>query len=540
MWAQGGSIADRELQRQQDIERQRRQEMEDQAPDIHFQTGAAPEEALVYPSNEAPCLVINEIVLEGKDAAKFQWALKAAQSGLGRCLGSQGLNIMMSRVQNAIVEKGYVTTRIVAAPQDLNTGRLILTVIPGRVSGVKLSGESGRHIILATTMPASKGDLLNIRDVEQGLENLKRIPGAEADIQLVPGDEEGESFLMVTWHQARPIRLTASIDDSGSKYTGRYQSSLTFSVDNPLGFSDMFYASISRDLGQSRPYGTHGHGFHYSIPVGYWQFSVNSNYYYYHQVVAGLWVDYEYSGKSRNTNMTASRVVHRGAKSKTSLSFGGFVNESRNYIDETEIEIQRRRMAGWEAGLDHRHYLGALTLDAGLKYHRGTGAFDARKAPEEYVDEGTSRPEILNLDLRFQYPFQIGEQNFFYTGSWCQQWAFKKLVSRDRISIGGRYSVRGYDGEMTLSADNGFVFRNELAWMLGQSGQQLYTGLDFGRVWGPDDKYLLGQSLSGAAIGLRGYFKGFSYDVFAAAPLNRPKGYPGDDLVTGFSLTYQF
>lgn len=542
LWAQGpgGGIADREIQRQQELERQRRQELEDRAPDVHFQTGAVPDSALSYPESEAPCLVINKVELEGKDAKKFKWALKEADSALGRCLGSQGINILMSRIQNKIVEKGYITTRIVAAPQDLTTGKLVLTVIAGKISGYRLSDGSGRHIILDAAMPISKGDLLNIRDIEQGLENLKRVPNVETDIQLLPGEEEGESEVLISWKQGRPFRFTLSADDSGSEYTGRYQGTATLSLDNLLGFSDLFYMSVSRDLERGKPYGTKGHSFYYSIPWGYWQASFSSNYYRYHQQVAGYYTDYIYSGQSRNTNLELSRVVHRGAKSKTSLSFSGFVHDSRNFVDEVEIEVQRRRMGGWEAGASHRHYIGALTLDVDLRYHRGTGAFDALPAPEEYVGEGTARPEILSLNIRGQYPFQIGKQSLRYIGSWRQQWAFDRLVSRDRLSIGGRYTVRGYDGDMNLSADNGFVFRNELGLALGQSGQELYAGLDFGRVWGPDDDYLLGQSLSGATLGLRGYYKGFNYDVFVAGPVNRPKDFPGDKILTGFNVVWQF
>jgi hemolysin activation/secretion protein len=52
-----------------------RQEMVDQTPDVRFQAGAVPEQALTYPENEAPCLLIKEIVLEGREAERFQWAL---------------------------------------------------------------------------------------------------------------------------------------------------------------------------------------------------------------------------------------------------------------------------------------------------------------------------------------------------------------------------------------------------------------------------------------------------------------------------------
>lgn len=536
----GGQIGDREFQRQQELERQQRQQLEDQAPDIHFQSGTAPADTLVYPDSETPCLVINEVILDGKDADKFKWALKEADPALGRCLGSQGLNILMSRVQNKIVEKGYITTRIVAAPQDLTTGKLTLTVIVGRVGAVKLSDDSGRHIIVDTALPVHKGDILNIRHIEQGLENLKRSPTVEADIQLYPGEEEGESLVVVSWRQGRPFRFSFSLDDSGSEYTGKHQGTATFSYDNPLGFNDMFYASISKNIEKNKPYGTQGHSFYYSLPVGYWQFTASTNYFRYHQNVAGLFQNYEYSGQSRNTSLEASRVIHRGAKSKTSVSFSGFVNDSHNFVDEVEIEVQRRRMGGWESRLDHRHYIGALTLDAGVTYHRGTGVFDSLEAPEDSLGEGTARPAILTYNLRGQYPFQIGAQNLRYIGTWRQQFAFDRLVARDRISIGGRYSVRGYDGEMTLSADNGYVFRNELGLALGQTGQELYAGLDFGRVWGPFDEYLLGQSLSGAALGLRGGYKDFNYDVFVSTPVRRPDFFPGDRVVAGFSVMWQF
>ncbi|PSD22802.1 hypothetical protein C7E12_22645, partial [Stenotrophomonas maltophilia] len=35
----------------------------------------------------------------------------------------------------------------------------------------------------------------------------------------------------------------------------------------------------------------------------------------------------------------------------------GWQRESKNYIDDTEIEVQRRRTAGWELGLTHKQFI---------------------------------------------------------------------------------------------------------------------------------------------------------------------------------------
>ncbi|MFU2144667.1 POTRA domain-containing protein, partial [Gallibacterium anatis] len=87
-------------------------------------------------------------------------------------------------------------------------------------------------------LPLTQGDLLNIRDIEQGLENLKRPPHVEANMQIVPADGSqslpGESDLLIDFKQAFPYRLALSLDDSGSKATGRLQAGATVSIENLL------------------------------------------------------------------------------------------------------------------------------------------------------------------------------------------------------------------------------------------------------------------------------------------------------------------
>jgi hemolysin activation/secretion protein len=59
-------------------------------------------------------------------------------------------------------------------------------------------------------------------------------------------------------------------------------------------------------------------------------------------------------------------------------------------------------------------------------------------------------------------------------------------------------------------------------------------------VWGPGDEWLLGQTLSGVALGWRGSIRNFSYDGFVSRPVNKPRMYPGDRWVWGFSAALQF
>jgi hemolysin activation/secretion protein len=221
-------IGNREVQRQQEQERQRLQEMQDAQPDVRLQQDAAPVN-LEYPESESPCFPIREIRLEGDGADKFQWTLRKVDDAIGRCLGGKGINVVMARVQNAILEKGFTTTRIVAPPQDIKTGILTLKIIPGVVSDVSLTEDSGKYQYLHPMIPVRKGKILNIRDIEQGLENLRRIPTVQTDFKLVPGENEGESRVEVMRKQGRPVRVMLSADDSGSRYTGKTRARPRFS-----------------------------------------------------------------------------------------------------------------------------------------------------------------------------------------------------------------------------------------------------------------------------------------------------------------------
>lgn len=373
----------RESLRQQERERALRQRQE-QTPDVRLDRPAATD-AQRLPADEQPCFPIRRIELVGEAAEHFQWALEAADPAddpaAGRCLGTAGVNAVMSRVQNALVQKGYVTTRVLAAPQDLKTGTLALTVIPGRIRAIRFSEDTPSRATQWNAVPASPGDILNLRDIEQALENFKRVPTAEADIQITPAEgpdaRPGESDLVIRWKQGMPFRVNLAMDDSGSKSTGMYQGSVTVAYDDWWTLNDLFYVSLNHDLGGGYPgrKGTRGYTVHYEVPYGYWLLGFTVSGYDYHQSVAGANQTYLYSGTSRNAEVRLSRVLYRDAVRKTGAYLRGWTRGSNNFIDDTEIEVQRRRMAGWEIGLTHREFIGSATLDASAGYRRGTGPF---------------------------------------------------------------------------------------------------------------------------------------------------------------------
>ncbi|MCX2895291.1 POTRA domain-containing protein, partial [Stenotrophomonas lactitubi] len=295
-----------ELLRQQERERALREQQESR-PDVRLESSPG-EQGERLPAQEQPCVRIDRIVLEGEGAKGFQWALAAADPredpASGRCLGTEGINVVMKRVQNAIIARGYVTTRVLSAPQDLNTGTLTLSVVPGRFRDAVFSEADARHPAIANALPIRSGNLLNLRDIEQGLENLQRVPTVSADIKIAPADGEGaapgQSDLQIDWKQRSPVRASVTLDDIGSRGTGKLQASATLSLDNPMGLNELFYVSAGRGVFNGQGKDTNSWTAHYDVPYGYWLFGGTASAYDYRQTVVGAYESYDYSGRSGN------------------------------------------------------------------------------------------------------------------------------------------------------------------------------------------------------------------------------------------------
>ncbi|SOD28919.1 Hemolysin activation/secretion protein [Variovorax sp. YR752] len=546
-----------EQQRQQERERALREQNErtvDQRPQA-----SPPAPVQRIPETESPCFRIDRVLLVGEQSESFQWAVadlsgpEGNDSPVGRCLGTTGVNVVLARAQQAVIARGYVTTRVLAAPQDLSAGTLTLSLVPGRIAAVRTTPDSsstllGSPALLATAIPARPGDLLNLRDIEQGLENLKRAPTAEADIQIepstAPSAKPGDSDLVVKYVQSKKWRIALSLDDSGTEATGRYQAGATLSLDNPFGLNDLFYISANHNINNhvfSDPAkGTEGQTVHYSLPYGYWLLGFTASNSQYHQSVAGLNQDYVYAGKSNNAEVKLSRLLYRDQSRKTTVAVKGWRRESRNFVDDTEVEVQHRVVGGWEFSLNHKEFIGEATLEGTLAYKRGTGGFGSRVAPEEEFGEGTSRLKLYTADVTLNAPFKLGEQKMRYSGLIRAQWNRTPLTPQDRFAIGGRYTVRGFDGETSLMGERGWLIRNDIGWAMGQSGAELYAGMDYGHVGGRSTIDLLGRSLAGAVIGVRGQWSKLSYDFFVGAPISKPEGYRTAKVTLGFNLNASF
>ncbi|MGD7247684.1 ShlB/FhaC/HecB family hemolysin secretion/activation protein, partial [Ralstonia pseudosolanacearum] len=212
---------------------------------------------------------------------------------------------------------------------------------------------------------------------------------------------------------------------------------------------------------------------------------------------------------------------------RTGAQFKVFRKINRNYLDDTEIEVQRRDVVGYEASMSHRHYVGPVALDGGIAWRETLP--DHSNVPGVVVGDTTygGRSQIETANASLYWPFKVASQVFEFSSNWAIQHARTRVLPSDYFTIGNRYTVRGFDGQLTLAAEDGWYWRNELAWRV--AGQAIYGGIDVGKVHGPSAESLLGEQLVGAVIGVRGRvpsgrYATVNYDLSFGWPLSKPAG----------------
>ena len=533
-------------------ERLKALEEQKQTSNIFFDTPIEQSQSLL--PKEEQCFNIKEIVLVGDESDKFKSHLKKALKKLNfkenSCIGEQGIGMIYNAISNEIIADGYITTSLLIPPQNIKEGSLKLEVVVGKIDNITINDTNStknRASIFTSFGGYQTGKTLNLRNIEQALETLQNASNGDVSVALSPSDKENYSDINITKEEKLPLALSLSFDNLGSKATGRYQGGLNLYALNLMGFNEIFYTTYSKNIFKADKESVEAESkrgksdnIYYGITVPYGRFSLDFNEYRYEydQAIPGAFGVYKYSGKSKRRHLTLNYLYHRDQSSKNSIFFRLWEKENKNYIEEYELDNQRRKTAGYEVGLNSQFFIENGYIAMGVAYKKGTGARGSLRAPEEEYGEGTTRVETISLDFNFRK--SSSKKPLTYDLKFSGMWNNTPLTLQERFNIGGYYTVRGFDGEMSLVGDRGYYIRNTLEYHVFNT-HTLYMAFDIGRVSGQSSKYLSGNTLVGTGVGLKGNIKKeLYYDFFVGFPLSKPEFFETDDAVLNFNFTYNF
>ncbi len=456
----------------------------------------------------------------------------------GHCVDRERLIQLQQSVQEILLNAGYTTSQIVIPEQDLSQGQVLLHLIPGIIERLEYIGNDPLKGSLNWSMPTKVGRFFNLRDIEQGLEQIKRVPSQEVDMNLVPGEKLGQSQVLLQGKHSQPMRVSWTTDNAGSESTGVYQGGLSYSWDNPLSLNDLLTLSYNRNY-DGTDQGTRAWSLTYLVPRGYWNHSINVSGNQYWQQIESLFDRYRSSGEGQSMEWKTSYLFYRDQGTKLSLQGRLNNSTSKTFLRDVHVPVQDKNLTNTQWDLIWKEGMSWGTWDLTYSIKKGLNIWNSNQDDPTLPKEQGSYFYLMHLlDVNLTVPFQGGGKQWEWNIAGRVQQTNDFLYSANQFGIGGRYSVRGFDSR--LAAEKGFYVRQHLKWNW-RDWLKPYIGLDYGEISGYSTRYALGTRLSGHTIGLEGRVGNFTYDLFWSHYGDKPSLLSAPEQgIYGIQLSYQW
>ncbi|KOY60724.1 peptide transporter [Photorhabdus heterorhabditis] len=511
------------------------QQAQQQREALRHNITLSPPPALTSDPPKSSCHTIQRIELAGAESLSRSVKQNLIHPYLSHCLTLQDINGLVRKVSNAYIERGYVTSQAELKVQDLSSGTLIITVNEGKVESISLDGEIPLSLKMA--FPKIVGKTLNLRDIEQGMERLNRLPSQQVTIDIQPSKQPGYSAVILKRTSTHlPVSASLGADNSGQKSTGTGQINANVNLDNPLHLADQWSLSASRNSDFRNSHQSRNLSANVTVPYGYWLFSYQYAWNDSFQNIPTGSQTYRYTGDSQTHRLAINRSLYRDGKQKLALDIGLTRRRTTNLLAEETLSISSPTLSTINLGVNYSTVLAGSYITFNPMVNCGLQTLGATKNDPRFPDAPRSQFRKFSLSASYFMPVT---DSIYYLSSIYGQTTPDNLYSSERLSLGGQYSVRGFK-EQYLTGNCGGYWRNELNWRVSALpvlGELALTGaLDTGWLQKKTGQ-IDGGNVTGAALGLSLTHRRFNQNITIGKPLIHPAHLKPDHWVTYWSAS---
>jgi hemolysin activation/secretion protein len=450
-----------------------------------------------------PSFFIKSIDVTGVTKLPYNKLQKILKPYRSNSISLSQIKILSNEIVNAYISKGYITTRVALPKQNLNEGVLKLSVVEGRVGKIYSTNFRLSRSEIVTAFPGVEGTVLQLKDLEQGLDQLNSNRSKSVTFQLVPSLVDGVTDVVVVNHSTlKRGSLNLNYNNYGIFEKGPEPDGISVGIENQLRLNeqlDMYFTNNNGEIGQT----SRTRSFNLKIPFGYLTQTFSYSETDYHYRLHSRYRVINTSGQTFNRNWQINCVLSRAESyvlnahvALNNQQVDGMVEDTLLDVGSSQLTVVRGGLSGFK-----QTAMGQWSFD--VTHHQGVDEFDATIDLDNLSSESThAQFQKWTTTLGFSRGLQFWKWPVYMTSSVSAQRANTALYSSEEMSVGGVYSIRGTSG--TLNGENGVTVRNELT-VTSQSALKLlknasYTATLDGGYISTRDTYAVAKK--GGAIGL--------------------------------------
>lgn len=310
------------------------------------------------------------------------------------CLGPRSIEALRTNLEARLVAQGLVTSTIEVPAQNLAGGVLLLRLHLGGIDSVVVEpgAAAGTSLPSVQALGLRPGAVLNLRQIEQALENLARLPSQAARFRIEPGLQPGSSRIVILpaggprWHASLGAETTEVAD------YGPWALSGSVTLDAPLSLNDQIslVASLGRrsEVDGDSPRQTRLL-LNYSLPWGPFLWTANLSHSAHQRTIQGGVGRFADSGAEWLAQARWTWTAWRNQDARLSLWAGATARRSQAFVEGIELLLQRRESSSADLGLALWHRLGCgdASAEAELSRTQHLARDEAFQAPVERLPE---------------------------------------------------------------------------------------------------------------------------------------------------------
>lgn len=421
---------------------------------------------LITSENPELCFKIKEIKLSKVKSISKKDQQKLIKPFLGKCLKEQVLSKLVSKITSAYHKKGYVAARVSIPIQNIQSGILELDILEGRIGKIILDEDSLTDKMQKfTAFGMIEGDVLNIKDINQGVYQMNRLASNKITLKVEPSSIENEAIIYIKNKQKFPARATIGYNNLGNEFTGVKRTNFSAGFDNMFFLNDNINLSYVTNLNEdSNKKDLKYFSGNFSVPFHYNTFSLNYSRSLFRGLSEGETTTIKLTGYSDSGSITWDRLLLNNGNLR--ISSNASITEKRlaTYLNDVKIETSERNLTIGNVGFSISSYLkNGTNIYLKPSYSKGLKILDA-KQDEKNVPTSTPKAqfELFKLYASISKKLTLPKINTPITLSseMNSQFAKETLFGSEQFSVGGYYSVRGFR-ETYITGDSGYYLRNK-------------------------------------------------------------------------------
>lgn len=448
---------------------------------------------------------------------------------------NKNISKLINELENKYMDKGYITTRVKVdlEKSDFSVGNISLFIYEGKINKIYFDGNENTTKSYIT-FPQRKNQILNIRDLDQGIENL----GDSSTMDISPADKNGYSNINIKRGKASILSGGINYNDLGLEETGRHRYKVFLNSHNLFGLNEnmnfSFQEKIQRQIkdGDNKNY-----SIGINIPYKYYSFSYSYEHSKYLRTIPALGRKYYATGNTTNQSFALRRVFHRNENHKIDLGVNLALKDIKNYIDEVKLTTGSRKLSVLTLDSSYIGRVGLGLLSTNISTSFGLKKFGANIDTNEWYREENS-PKAQFRKYNFNISWYRPIDKFYYKVNLGGQYSKDILYSQEKLGIGDDTTVRGFKEE-SLQGDKGFYIRNEIGYK-GLNLIEPYIAYDYGYV--KNNKIIENhqRQLQGITLGTKINIENLEGSIAVSKAIDRPSYFRENSVVVYISLTYKF